>query len=284
MNISIKVAIQKATEELRAAQTADPAREARSLLSRLLQRDQSFLIAHDDYLLNPDQIRAFDRYVARRVSGEPQQYITGHQEFYRLDFEVTPDVLIPRPETEDIVEAALAVLDGARAPLIADIGTGSGCIAVSLLNERTDARAVATDISAAALNVARRNARRLGVKNRLTFIESDVFDELSPETQFSLVAANPPYIPEEDWKNLPREVRDYEPRSALVSGKDGLDSVRRLLIDAPRFLCTFGFLIFEIGMDQEQQVTDLLDASTWQLIEMRRDLQGISRTVVLRAR
>lgn len=284
MNISIKVAIQKATDELRAAQTADPAREARSLLSRLLQRDQSFLIAHDDYLLNPDQIRAFDRYVARRVSGEPQQYITGHQEFYRLDFEVTPDILIPRPETEDIVEAALAVLAGARAPLIADIGTGSGCIAISLLNERTDARAVAMDISAAALNVARRNARRLGVENRLTFIESDVFDELSPEKQFSLVAANPPYIPEEDWKNLPREVRDYEPRSALVSGKDGLDSVRRLLIDAPRFLCTFGFLIFEIGMDQEQQVTDLIDASTWQLIEMRRDLQGISRTVVLRAR
>ena len=281
MTLSIHAAIQEGGDALREADIMDPRREAGSLLANVLNRDQTFLLAHRDQSLSAKQLQHFRSFIARRLSGEPQQHITGFQEFYKLKFEVTPDVLIPRPETEAIVEISLTLLKDKAAPFIADIGTGSGCIAISFLKERQDARAVGSDISARALAIAGRNARRHGVSDRLALLESDSFAELIPSEQFSLIASNPPYIPERDWSTLPREVRDHEPRAALVSGADGLDNIRRLLADAPIFLRPCGFLIFEIGFSQAEAVRDLIEPGVWNLLEIRHDLQGIPRTVVL---
>ena len=188
-------------------------------------------------------------------------------------------MLIPRPETELIVEIGLKLLPGTPAPLIADIGTGSGCLAISLLHELADARAIATDISGAALRLARRNADRHGVTDRLMLIESDCFSSLEQGKRFSLIVSNPPYVGEDDLKNLPREVRDYEPRTALVSGADGLSSIRRLLSEGPSFLCSGG--VFEIGFGQSEAVKQLIDSRVWRLLEICSDLQNIPRTVVL---
>jgi len=281
MTISIQTAIQEGSDALREAGIDDPRREAGSLLANVLNRDQTFLLAQWDDSLTREQVQSFRSSIARRLSGEPQQYITGFQEFYKLKFEVTPDVLIPRPETEAIVEIALALLKNEATPLIADIGTGSGCIAISFLKERHDARAGGSDISVAALAVTARNARRHGVSDRFALLESDLFVNLSPSEPFSLIASNPPYIPESDWATLPREVRDHEPRAALVAGADGLDSIRRLLEHAPTFLRAHGFLIFEIGFGQAEAVCNLIASRVWNLLEMRCDLQGIPRTVVL---
>jgi len=281
MSLSIHAAIQEGRDALDEAGIADSRREAGSLLASVLNRDQIFLLAHRDEYLPGRELKDFRSFIARRLSGEPLQHITGFQEFYKLKFEVTPDVLIPRPETEAIVESALGLLKDETAPFIADIGTGSGCIAISFLKERVDARAVGSDISAAALRVAGRNARRYGVSDRLALLESDSFVKFIPSAQFSLIAANPPYVPEAEWANLPREVRDHEPRSALVSGPDGLDSIRRLLQDSPTFLRAHGFLLFEIGFGQEETVRGLIEPSVWNLLEIRRDLQEIPRTVVL---
>jgi release factor glutamine methyltransferase len=281
MSLSIHAAIQEGRDALHEAGIADSRRLAGSLLVSVLNRDQIFLLAHRDEYLTGRELQDFRSFIARRLSGEPLQHITGFQEFYKLKFEVTPDVLIPRPETEAIVEIALGLLKDEAAPFIADIGTGSGCIAISFLKERPDARAVGSDISVAALAVAGRNARRYGVSDRLALLESDSFVKFIPSAQFSLIASNPPYVPEADWANLPREVRDHEPRTAFVSGADGLDSIRRLLPDSPTFLRAHGFLLFEIGFGQEETVRGLIEPSVWNLLEIRRDLQGIPRTVVL---
>jgi release factor glutamine methyltransferase len=284
MRISIQAAITEGAEALRKTEIKDARRNAVSLLAHVLGRDPVFLLAHTDEQLTAEQQRSFESVIARRATAEPQQYITGHQEFYKVDFEVTPDVLIPRPETELIVETALELLKNEPLPVISDIGTGCGCIAISILKERSDAQVVATDISAAGLSVAARNARRHAVVDRLQLIESDLLNSLDARAQFSLIASNPPYIPERDWPSLPREVRDYEPRAALVSGADGLATIRRLLQDAPRFLRPRGFLIFEIGFGQNELVSHELQSNVWELLEIRLDLQGIPRTVVLRKR
>jgi release factor glutamine methyltransferase len=284
MNPSIKSAINKASADLLQAGVPDPRREARSLIAHLLRQGQTYLLAHNDDVLSTSEVKALDKLIARRRRGEPLQYITGHQEFYKLDFEVTPEVLIPRPETEAIVEVALGLLRNEGRPIIADVGTGSGCIAVSLLKERPDAIAVGTDTSAAALRVAEHNARCHGVEDRLTLIESDLFEKLPPETKFSVVLSNPPYVPEADWNGLAREVRDFEPRSALVAGVDGLDCIRRLLRDSPLFLRREGHLVFEIGFGQDDAVKSLVDLNLWDVIEIRKDLQGIPRTMILRKR
>jgi release factor glutamine methyltransferase len=211
------------------------------------------------------------------------QYITGHQEFFKLDFEVTPDVLIPRPETELIVEIALELLKDAPVQFIADIGTGSGCVALSLLHELRDARAIATDISPGALRVARRNAEQHGVGDRLVLIESDCFSALDSRNPFSLVASNPPYIRKDEMETLQREVR-CEPRTALEGGPDGLDIVRRLLREAAPFLRPGGHFVFEIGFGQDAAVEKLINSRAWEWKEARRDLQGIARAVVLQKR
>jgi release factor glutamine methyltransferase len=263
-------------------------REAGSLLSHVLGRDRAFLLTHDDERLTPEQLSAFARAVERRAAGEPLQYIRGAQEFYNLDFEVTPDVLIPRPETELLVEAALELLGALPAPLFCDVGTGSGCVAVSILHELTRARGVALDISPAALEVARRNAARHNVADRLELLVSDCFDALAARPSatpgFDLVASNPPYVAEDALAGLQREVRDHEPRVALTPGGDGLAVIRRLVNESPRLLKTGGHLLLEIGYDQHERVASLVDPRRWALLDIRPDLQGIPRLVALRLR
>jgi release factor glutamine methyltransferase len=193
-------------------------------------------------------------------------------------------VLIPRPETELLIETALKLLGQLTEPqLICDVGTGSGCIAITLLHERPVLRAVGLDISLNALHVAERNARRLGVGERFSLIASDCFDALKQTgARFKMIVSNPPYVAEDALPGLQREVRDYEPRAALTPGGDGLSIIRRLLADAPLYLESGGHLLIEIGFDQHEAVTRLLDREVWQLLDIHEDLQGIPRTVALR--
>jgi len=196
---------------------------------------------------------------------------------------VTPDVLIPRPETELIVEVGIEILKDKATPVFADLGTGSGAIVISLLRELPRARAIAVDVSPGALEVAKRNAERHRVSDRLQFIESDLFSTTDARAVFDLIVSNPPYVPRGDLDGLQREVR-YEPLGALDGGPDGLAVIRRLLKDAPDFLPAYGYLVFEIGFDQHEAVKKLIDHGAWELIELRKDLQGIPRTVVLKKR
>jgi release factor glutamine methyltransferase len=195
-------------------------------------------------------------------------------------------VLIPRPETELLVEEALKLLKGSDAPLLCDVGTGSGCIAVALLHEREDARGFALDLSPAALAFAARNAARHGVDERLRLLVSDCFEALRGGAhggvRFDLVASNPPYIAESDIDGLQKEVREHEPRLALTPGGDGLAVIRRLLAEAPAFLKPGGHLLIEIGFGQHEQVASLFDPAVWTLLDIHRDLQGIPRTAALR--
>jgi release factor glutamine methyltransferase len=292
---TIAHALSDAADELRAASIPDPRREAATLLVSIIKRDRAHLFAHSDDALAPAALMLFRERIQRRAAGEPLQYITGHQEFYGLDFEVSPAVLIPRPETELLVETALELLrdaddsrstDDSRrtlAPFICDVGTGSGCIPIALLHERRDTRAIALDISTDALYVAARNAARHHVIGRLALVASDLFAALDASAiKFDLITSNPPYVAEDELTNLQREVRAHEPRLALTPGGDGLSVIRRLIEDAPRLLAPRGHLIFEIGHEQHDTVCALIDPRIWTQLETRRDLQGIPRTVVLR--
>ncbi|HEV3470021.1 MAG TPA: peptide chain release factor N(5)-glutamine methyltransferase [Pyrinomonadaceae bacterium] len=283
-SLTVVEALGEAAETLRAAGVAESRREAGSLLAHVTGLDRTRLLTHPEDRLAPESLTEFRRAVARRAAGEPLQYVTGRQDFYGLEFEVTPDVLIPRPETELLVEAALELLREAPAPLVCDVGTGSGCIAVALLVARPGARAVALDISPAALAVAARNAARHGVAPRLTPLVSDCFEALGagPEIRFDIIVSNPPYVAERDLAGLQREVREHEPRVALTPGGDGLSVIRRLVAESPRLLVPGGHLLFEIGFDQHERVRSLVDPSVWSLLDIHRDLQGIPRTVALR--
>jgi release factor glutamine methyltransferase len=285
-SLTIAGALREAATRLRVAGLAEPRREAGTLLSHALGRDRAFLITHAEETLTALQATDFRACVERRAAGEPFQYIAGRQEFYGLEFEVNPDVLIPRPETELLVEKALELLKGSDAPLICDVGTGSGCVAVTLLHERGDARGFALDLSPAALAVAARNAARHGAGGRLQLLVSDCFDALRSDgrrgLRFDLVASNPPYVAESDIEGLQKEVREHEPRLALTPGGDGLSVIRRLVAEAPEFLKPGGHLLIEIGFDQHERVAALVDPTVWTLLDIHLDLQGIPRTVALR--
>ncbi len=281
MSISIADLLREASQRLREAGVPEARREAGSLLSFVIGKDRTFLISHADDLVGDEELARFRSGVERRASGEPLQYITGVQDFFGREFRVTPDVLIPRPETELLVEAALEVIAEETEPRICDVGTGSGCIAVTLLCERNDARAIAVDISEAALAVAAENARRHGVDERIVFEVSDCFAGI--DSQFDLIVSNPPYVSADALNGLQREVKDHEPLVALSPGADGLSVIRRLVRDAPSFLKKSGHLIMEIGFDQGENVEALIDQN-WRLLEIRSDLQGIPRIVVLQKR
>lgn len=281
MSATIKNAISAGVAKLKAAGVADPRNDANLLAMHVIKRDRTFLLTHGEATLSPDQLDLYRSLIERRGSGEPLQYITGHQEFFKLDFETSPDVLIPRPETELIVEIGMELLKGKARPFIADIGTGSGCIVISLLHELRQTRAVATDVSTAALAVASRNAGHYEVSDRLRLIESDLFSGLESNELFDLIVSNPPYVPTADLEGLQREV-SREPQNALDGGADGLAVIRRLLNEAPVFLRARGYLVFEIGFDQAESVKRIIDSAAWELIDVRRDLQGFPRTVVLR--
>ena len=280
MTVSIAEALREAAQALDHAGVAEARREASSLLAHVIGRDRTFLISHAEDALADGELRNFAAAIARRAAGEPAQYITGVQDFYGRSFRVTPDVLIPRPETELLVEAALKVMKAnAR---VCDVGTGSGCIAVTLLCERTDAHAVGLDVSEAALVVARENASAHGVEERILLQVSDCFSALNQSTeQFDVIVSNPPYVAAAVLPGLQREVRDYEPLVALTPGADGLSVIRRLLAEAPEFLKGKGHLLLEIGFDQGDRVRDLVNPSVWTLKDILPDLQGIPRIVVL---
>ena len=280
MKISIGEIIRDAAGELDRAGVPEPRREAGSLLSFILGKDRTYLISHADDETDENSLGRFREFVERRAAGEPLQYITGVQDFYGREFRVTTEVLIPRPETELLVEAALQI--AGPAPFICDVGTGSGCIALTLLCEIVNARAVAIDKSAAALEIAKLNAQKLSIADRTLFIESDCFDALdSPEYEFDLIVSNPPYVAEKALKGLQREVRDHEPLVALSPGGDGLSVIRRLIDEGPAFIKPDGHMLMEIGFDQGEAVERLINDSAWSLREIRPDLQGIPRIVVL---
>jgi release factor glutamine methyltransferase len=223
---------------------------------------------------------AFGRLVERRYRREPMAYILGRQEFWGLTFEVSPDVLIPRPETEGIVEAVLQLRRERTARLrIADVGTGSGCLAVTLATLYPQAQVLASDVSEPALQVAGRNAARHGVTNRIRFSRSDMLGDLGAD--FDVIVSNPPYIPDGDLLNLAPEVRDHEPAIALFAGPAGMQAITTLVQRAPAWLAGNGLLVIEFGFGQEPQVRALVDAQpTLVLLDIRRDLQGIPRTAV----
>jgi release factor glutamine methyltransferase len=280
---SIANAILEATNALRVAGVPDPRREANSLLAHVLGKDRTFIISHATDELDVLTLETYGELIRRRAVGEPQQYITGTQSFYGLEFLVTPDVLIPRPETELLVEAALKLMDESQNTelVLCDIGTGSGCIAITLVHLRPRSIAVAIDISERALAVAKSNAHRHAVSNRISFLAGDAFGPLEPDTKFDLILSNPPYVSAASLAGLQREVRDHEPLIALTPGSDGLVIIRRLINESPTYLKPGGFLLFEIGFDQHQAVHDSLDPRVWQLLEIQPDLQGIPRVVAL---
>ena len=287
---------------------------AELLLMHALGRDRTSLYTHPEDEIPADTLEKFQALTAERASGTPTQYLTGKQEFWGLDFEVTPAVLIPRPETEHVIEVALERLgpDGKNAALqIADIGTGSGCIAVALAHELPQAEIFATDISREALEVAKRNATRHNVADRIQFIGSDLFEVFrdretdstqfgvrlrnpaSPDKnagwqpalrggmpQFDVIVSNPPYIPLGEAPQLQREVRAHEPVIALFAGEDGLAIYTPLIREAPALLKSRGLLVLELGHDSLRGVIKLLEqSSAWTEIRVTNDLAGIPRVI-----
>jgi len=268
---------------LGAAEIPDPRREAGTLTALGLGRDRTFLFTHPEYEPTKDEIARIEGFLRRRADREPLQYIRGTQGFYGLDFEVNPDVLIPRPETEMLVERGIECLTGLSEPIFMDIGTGSGCIPISILKHLPEARAVAVDISPAALSIARRNAERNGVADRLSLVESDLFSNV-PAERFHLIVSNPPYVPEPDIGGLQPEVRDHEPHFALTDGQDGLSIIAEIVRRAPEFLLPGGHLLIEFGFGQAEAVRTMLPARVWEEVGLDPDLQGIPRMLVAKSR
>src|SRR6185295_15893237 len=280
MKWTIAEILKEAASELDSAGVPEARGEAGSLLSFILGKDRTFLISHAEDETDEISFVRLREFVERRAAGEPLQYITGVQDFYGREFSVTPYVLIPRPETELLVEAALQIV-GDTALFICDVGTGSGCIAVTLLCELSNARAVAIDKSLPALEIAKINAQKHSVADRAIFVVSDCFDSLnSRDYEFDLIVSNPPYVAEAALEGLQREVRDHEPLIALSPGGDGLGVIRRLINDGPAFIKPNGHMLMEIGFDQGEAVESLINGSAWSLLEIRDDLQGIPRIVV----
>ncbi len=275
---NISEILKNATEILQSSGIAEARREANSLLAFTLKKDRTFLIAHNDYELSDAEERAFLAVLTRRAGREPFQHITGTQEFYGLDFIITPDVLIPRPETELIVENAIEILKKLENPRFCEVGVGSGCLSVAILYHVETASAIGLDISEKALAIAGLNAGKHRVSQRLELKTSDVFAVLK-NAEFDLIVSNPPYIPRGDIENLQAEVRQFEPLTALTDGKNGLSIIEKIVANAPRFLRPHGFLLMEIGFDQATTVEQMFDSKIWQKIEILPDLQGIPRTV-----
>ena len=247
--------------------------EARLLARHVLGCTAAWLEAHRDDRLNDVQADQFSELVARRAGGEPIAYLLGYREFYGRDFAVSPAVLIPRPETELLVDLAKAAVANVAAPRILDLGTGSGCVAITLALEISAATVTAVDVSPAALIMARSNAQRLGA--RVRFVESDWFAALGDE-RFDLIVGNPPYIAEGDLHLSEGDLR-FEPETALHCGVDGLGAISRIVAEAPRHLVQGGRLYFEHGYDQAKAVADLLSAAGYVSLEQHRDLAGIVR-------
>ena len=273
--MTVHAALLQGTRLLEEAAIAAPRLTAEVLLGHALRRPREYLYGHPGEELREVEWLHFGRYLHERLAGKPTQYITGRQEFYGREFRVTPDVLIPRPETEHVVETALKLAP--RAKRIADVGTGSGALAVTLERE-TGASVIATDISIAAIRVATGNAERLDAA--VSFVACDLAAALADRSA-DLIVCNPPYVPLADAPGLQREVRDHEPRVALFAGPTGFEIYQRLIAEAPRVLRPGGWLIVELGFGSRDRVSAML-SSQWREPTIVPDLAGIPRVLAAR--
>lgn len=302
---SVRSLLRQGVEQLRAAAVPSFTLAAELLLLHVTGHDRAWLYAHPDEILSPETAEEYFALLRRRSLGEPTQHLTGKQEFWGLEFEVTPHVLIPRPETEHLIEVALdrlAVRElraGRPARLkgedltIVDVGTGSGCIAITLAKELPDAAIYATDISKAALEVAQRNATLLGFNTRIQFLESNLLEGFSPlgtphslalcavegPLSFDLIISNPPYIGRREADSLPIEVREHEPSTALFGGEEGYELYGALIPQSAHYLKPGGLLVLELGYNSLPAVEPLLEASHWRNIAVTNDLAGIPRVL-----
>lgn len=286
MQTTVRGALRDGMAHLSAASTPSHALAAELLLMHATGSDRAWIYAHPEAELNENAARTFFELIARRASGVPTQYLTGKQEFWGMECEVTPAVLIPRPETEHVIEVALQRLDersGANrgeSLRIADVGTGSGCIAIALAKELPNAQIFATDISAEALKIAKRNAENHDLAQRIHFVQCDLLESQQCESHaFDLIASNPPYVARTETNELAREVRDYEPHTALFSGPTGTEIYARLIAQASPRLRPGGLLVMEIGDGASERVRDMLDANSWTDIRVTKDLACIPRVV-----
>src|SRR5579864_1979842 len=282
--VNVRSALRDAMARMRSAGVASHALAAELLLMHVMGRDRAWLYAHPEAPLDAEEARRYFELVTQRAAGTPTQYLTGKQEFWGLEFEVTPAVLIPRPETEHIVEVTVERLgkERANAPLrIADVGTGSGCIAVALAHEFPRAEIFATDISADALAVAARNAVRHNLTERVHFLECNLFDAFASERgTFDMIVSNPPYVARDGEAQLQREVREHEPHAALFCGVTGTEIYAPLISQAAKLLRSGGLLALEIGYGAVDRVRSLFDASpAWSDVRVANDLAGIPRVI-----
>ena len=284
--MTIQEALRKVTARLRSAGIENPGLDAGLLLAFALKTTREKLLLMDRAPLDNDGAAGFGRLLDRRAEGECAAYLLGFKEFRGLDFAVTPDVLVPRPDTETLVEAALAALPkpeepGLPSPALLDLCTGSGAVAIALKHELPFLEVYATDISPGALAVAWKNAARLLGNGRLLpdihFLEGDLFEPVPPR-RFDLITANPPYVPAAEIPNLSREVR-FEPQVALDGGEDGLDLIRRIAGDAPAFLHSWGRLLMEADPRQMPEIARILEKKGYRNVRLHRDLSGQDRVI-----
>jgi release factor glutamine methyltransferase len=285
----IRAALKQGIAQLREAHVPSFTLAAELLLLHVLARDRTWIYSHPEEKVSPADADHFFELLARRATGEPTQHLTGKQEFWGLEFEVTPDVLIPRPETEHLIEVALdrlavrEIRAGRKQTLtgeglqIADIGTGSGCIAITLAKELPAATIHATDISPAAMAVAQRNAARHEVANRIHFVRGNLLEDV--QIRFDLVVSNPPYVGRREKETLEREVRDHEPELALYGGEEGYEFYAELITQSAAHLKPGGLLVLELGHNSLPAVQPLLDTPTWTNVSVTNDLAGIPRVI-----
>jgi release factor glutamine methyltransferase len=282
--VTLRDTLASAISRLTAASVPSPRMNAELLLMFTLECDRAYLHAHPERKLSTDEQTRYAQTLAERERGMPAQYITGHQEFWGMDLIVTPAVLIPRPETEHVIETVLARVARAPSPAsllrIVDVGTGSGCIALALAEEVPGAEIHATDISAAALEIARANAARHQLEDRIQFHQADLLQGLG-RGEFDFVVSNPPYVGDSEADQVQLEVRKYEPRNAVFAGATGLEVIERLIPQARESLKPEGWLVMEISGTIADGVRDLL--AGWNDVQIAKDLQGIERVVSARA-
>jgi release factor glutamine methyltransferase len=280
--MQLKQALSSAIERLEAADVGSPRMNAEVLLMFVLGVNRAYLYAHPERELTAEEEARYDEVLAQRATGMPSQYITGHQEFWGLDFVVTPAVLIPRPETEHLVETVLELARGIARPKLVDVGTGSGCVALALAHELKSAAVYAVDVSADALEIAGANAARLRLDGRVHFTQSNVLEALAGVHDFDFVVSNPPYVGFGEADKVQKSVRDFEPRVAVFAGEQGLDVIGALIEQAHRALKPGGWLAMEIGYSMRDAVVNLLSPTMWEDVRVVPDLQGIPRVVAAR--
>ena len=276
---TVRQVLHDAVDHLQEAGVDTPTLDAEVMLSKASGLSRIKFIAHPEFQPSQDVIDKFTNWVERRSRREPLPYITGEREFYALTFEVTPAVLIPRQDTEILVESIINLLKDKPSPIIADLGLGSGAIAVSIAKSLPDSFVYGTEFSHDALEVARRNAERIGVGDRVRFLQGDLFEPLNG-MRFDAIVSNPPYIPSGDIDDLQPEVAKYEPRGALDGGPDGLNYYRRIAHDAPGYLKPGGILAVEIGLGQAPTVEDLFESNGFHDVRSIPDYNKIERVVL----